>query len=1100
MVFVDVLGLSEIIDHLGLEAAVGQLQDYVATLTALATRHHGFVVSSDIATRGVKLIIAFGAPVAHEYAPSNAARFALELDDTLRGKGLEVAHKIGVNGGHVFAGEVGPPSRRQYTVMGDAVNLAARLMAAAEPGHAFVSRDLLDHVSDAVCARELEPITVKGKERPVAVCVLAREGAGGATSGGEQISGAVGTLLRGGLGRNSRLGRLFGRRAELERLARAWELAREGRGQTVLIEGEPGVGKTRLLDEALRGIAASGRVVRSACFEHLQAAPFAPWLGVLHGVCGTSPDDPKERRTRAVRAYLRRHLPDWLEFGSLLGPVLNVGLPQSPVVASLEARPRREKLVELAAQVALSAAESGPCAIVLEDLHWADDSSRELLAYLVGHAGEAPVLLLLTTRPSEAAAGLVGAEVARVLLAELSQSESLAMVREALDVADFPAEIGEAIYAKTKGNPLFLEEVVHSLRQPGVLERILGASSVTRAAELATLEIPDRVQGLLMSRIDRLPAEAREVLKAGAVVGPSFDRRLLGALEDTLLASVPLDRAFDELLSAALVVPADDAASVSFRHALVQDVAYDSLPFARRRDLHGRVARCLESLQGPVDHGVLVHHYSRAGDGAKTRVHAVKASEGSIAVYAHREAVDYLDIALGTVRGRSPTDTCLRSRFEELEGGCLQTFGRHDEAILRLLSSRRRWASTAVRRTAGAALRDVAPIDDADARDSLLCWKAAVSMQRGPAAYKRAIRWLDMAASALPAPRAGLAAQILISKSGSLVRLGRYHEALGLLDEALALARGEDDPGLTGYGNAIRCLALCQLGRCPEAIVAGHDAITAYERAGDLAGEALARMNLGMAYQLMDNPREGLEHMELSLAIYVRLGHKSGMEQMHHNIGAVLLQLGEMDEGIRHLQQTIAAWGTEGCPPLQVGWAFVLLAQAYLDKEEIPAAETALRRGREILEGIDAHSFLLDTDSVEAQLDLAHGDLERAESTCRRVIAAASAAGAAPAEAEALRVLGQVRVAQGRPEAAVEALEACLALADASGSHYARGLALVVLAEAKAACTEGDATCEDLLREAIRLFERMGTRGELKRALDVRERLFHNASPAVVAP
>jgi len=209
--------------------------------------------------------------------------------------------------------------------------------------------------------------------------------------------------------------------------------------------------------------------------------------------------------------------------------------------------------------------------------------------------------------------------------------------------------------------------------------------------------------------------------------------------------------------------------------------------------------------------------------------------------------------------------------------------------------------------------------------------------------------------------------------------------------------------------------------------------------------------------------------------------------------------LGEIDEGISHLQQTIAAWGTEGCPPLQVGWAFVTLAQAYLDENEIPAAEAALCQGRQILEDIDARSFLMDTGSVEAQLDLAHGDLERAEATCQRVIAEARSAGAAVSEAEALRVLGQVCIAQGRPQAAIEAVEACLALTDAAGSQFPRGLALVVLAQAKAACEGGDAACEDLLSEAIRLFERMGTRSELQRALAVRERLAERAGAAAAA-
>ncbi len=254
-------------------------------LTRLAAKHHGFVVSSDIATQGSKLVITFGTPVAHEHAAANAARFAHELTEELRQSGLDLRHKIGLNGGHVFAGEVGPSFRRQYTVMGDAVNLAARLMSAAQPGEALISRTLLDYVSPDLCGRELPPIRVKGKEEPVAVCILEEE-----KPGGRQIHGGA------------RTGRLQG--SSLAAAPSSTWSGRVGRrlcrgdGRTLLIEGEAGVGKTRLVEEALRVAGDAGRVTRTACFEHLQAAPFTPWIDVLHSIFEIARDDPVDRRTR----------------------------------------------------------------------------------------------------------------------------------------------------------------------------------------------------------------------------------------------------------------------------------------------------------------------------------------------------------------------------------------------------------------------------------------------------------------------------------------------------------------------------------------------------------------------------------------------------------------------------------------------------------------------------------------------------------------------------------------------------------------------------------------------------------------------------------
>ena len=202
------------------------------------------------------------------------------------------------------------------------------------------------------------------------------------------------------------------------------------------------------------------------------------------------------------------------------------------------------------------------------------------------------------------------------------------------------------------------------------------------------------------------------------------------------------------------------------------------------------MARYLESVQAPLDTPCSCTTTGSAGDGEKTRLHAVRAAESSVAVYANLEAVDYLAVALGTVRGRTARDACLRSRFEELMGDSQQTLGQHDRAIEHYLTARRRWTSNAVRTVSADVLRELSPIVDADARDSLMCWKMSVSMQRGPAAYRRAVRWLDIAVKGLPPDRRGLAAKILIAKSMCLCRLARYQQSLRLEKRAwLWLAR-----------------------------------------------------------------------------------------------------------------------------------------------------------------------------------------------------------------------------------------------------------------------------------------------------------------------
>ena len=1075
--FVDILGLDEIIEGAGIAAALRQLQAYSAMLARLAGKHRGFVVSSDIATEGSKLVITFGTPVAHEYAPANAARFTLDLTDELRGSGLDLSHRIGVNGGHVFAGEVGPPFRRQYTVMGDAVNLAARLMSAAAPGEALISRNLLDYVSPDLCARELEPIKVKGKEQPVGVCVLEEK-----KRRGHQIHGGART--------GHAALKLFGRRAELRIIRRSWEDARRGEGRVLLMEGEAGVGKTRLVEEALNGMSDAGRVTRAACFEHLQAAPYTPWIDVLYSILEVAPKDTVDRRTDRVQAYLQTRLVDLVELGSLLNPLLALSIPQSDLVRSLDVRTRRQKLFEMICGIVAEAGGDSGEVLVVEDLHWMDESSLALVDHLSTHLEGARVLLLLTTRPSDGNPALESAEVTKVVLDELTEHESLAMVREALGVKDPAAEIGEAIFARTKGNPLFLEEVIHSLQAPGVLDRVLSASSVTRAAELALLAIPDRVQGLLMSRIDHLAPDTREVLKVGSVVGRSFDTGVLDGIGDDPLRAVSIGRAFDELIEATLMVPVEEgASSVTFRHALVQDVAYESIPFARRRDLHDRVGRYLESVHTSPDHGLLVHHYSHASNAAETRIHAAKAAEASVAVYAHPEAVDYLRLGLKTVHGRTPADACMRSRFEELIGDCLEGLARQSEAIERYVRARSRWRSPKVRMMAPVVLREISPIEDGDARESDLCWKIALSAERGQSAYQRALRWLDKAASVLPPDRTALAARICITKCVSLSRLGRYDQALPVGEEGLRLAREDGDTSLLAYALAMIVHPLFGLGLLERAIEADLEAVRLYADAGDLAGQASAEGNLAACYQLTGDLPSALEHHQLSLALDARRSYTTGVAIAHGNLGELLLQMGDADGALVHLRQAISYRDDQGVPPSLIGFALVNLCRALLRAGQLEAAEQALADGRQVLRGIDAKSLLLDAGVLEAELQLAQGDFEHAGRLCRAVLADARSMGADLTETQALCVQGRIQLAQGDSDAAIPGLEACVALAEKTGSDYERGQALVVLAEARAACAEPDQACEDLLLEAIRLFRKMGAGYDLEKALETRERL-----------
>jgi tetratricopeptide (TPR) repeat protein len=887
----------------------------------------------------------------------------------------------------------------------------------------------------------------------------------------------------------------LGREAELVRFRQVWREAAAGRGGTLFVAGEPGVGKTRFFDEALRRMGLESRSVRTFCEEHLHGIPFAPWVELLRSIMGLDGTESIEEATAVVARALEDWAGDMRELGSLLNPLLGVDLPPGEVVSSLSTQDRRERLVELMVRMAVSSCPHGGGILLIEDIDWADDSSMEAITRLAQEIHDERFLLLLSARSSDPSAELPESATTMVL-PELSRAESVDLIRRSLGESDLPEAVAEALHAKTRGNPLFLEEVIHSLGAPGVLGRILQASSVSQAAELATLAIPDRVQGLLMSRLDSIPIPERELLKVASVVGREFEKGILDGLDGLRVEPGSLDGLLESLRHSAIIIPAAETGAFRFRHALMQEVAYESLPYAQRRDIHAEIAGYLGSSSMRPDHGLLVHHYTRAGDDDHARVHAVRAAESSQSVYAFREAIDYLRIAVRTAPSTTSEHACLRSCFEESIGDCLESIARHNEAVLAYQSARRRWRSPGVRAIASAMPTDVAHIPDPDARESDLCRKIAVCVEHQHVDYKRALLWLRKAELLLPPNRTALAARLEVGRENILFRLGRLAEALVHGERGLALARADGDKALQAYALAMLNNPLVGQGMLSQAIDVSREAVTLYEESGDLAGQAMSHGNLAMCYQLIGDFRSSLTSHEVALRLNERLGYITGASIEHNNIAEVLLQLGRTEEAIDHLRHVVDNWEERKMPPVLVGFSLVNLSKGLLRQGESREAAHALEEGRRLLAQAGARGLLIEADIQAAQLALDDGRLEEAQTACLEAIEAAQKAGAKLNEAQALHTLGRVRLACKDLVEAEEHLHSSVRLAEEVGADYDKGLALLAVSELYALhdpTEEGRHVAP--LAEAIALFEGMGADHDLCKAVELRDACSPDPSP-----
>jgi class 3 adenylate cyclase/tetratricopeptide (TPR) repeat protein len=639
--FADIAGSTALTERLDPEDARELLGGIVALVIGVVEEFGGTV--KDLAGDGV--VALFGAPSAHEDDAERAVRSGLAAvagcrtyaEEVGRGFGVpDVAIRVGIETGLAVVGPVGAGGRVEYGVTGDAINTAARLQSATEPGTVMVGPDTRRLVEPDFEWGPPRTLSLKGKSEPVVASV------------------ALGARRA---GRGSRAGpartELVGREDELLTLRALLDEVRAGAPAVAAIVGDAGLGKSRLVAE-LRSLLDEGSVwVEGHCSSFGWAIPFLPFRDLLLGWLGLPPASTGAEIGDALRSR-EAGGSDSEEHAALLARI--AGGPGAADDGSdldrLSAEALQHRMFGAVCHLVASLAERSPVAVVLEDLHWADPTSVQLAERLIRTLPRRPILVVLTLRKDEGRAGglveLVGSGVvgssAVVELAALPTETDRAMLRGIVGEGVLPDDLELRLIDACEGNPFFLEELVGWLRDAGAL--VLGRDG-WQFDHRVPFEVPGTVEKVVLSRIDRLSATARDTLDAASVLGRTFPTALLAAVGGEELVE-PLG----ELRGSGLVVASSPGASrLEFRHSLVQETAYRSLLRRRRRELHARTAAVLETMPGPAPPGfqALLARHRRGGghlDGALT-AYRLAAAE-SRGVFAMAESAAHLTSALET--------------------------------------------------------------------------------------------------------------------------------------------------------------------------------------------------------------------------------------------------------------------------------------------------------------------------------------------------------------------------------------------------------------------------------------------------------------------
>jgi adenylate cyclase len=903
------------IDYDNDDRAQEKLNAFVAHIQRIITKYEAALLQLVIGDKGSYGYAVFGAFTAHEDDAHRAVYAALEIKQTPKQLPYIQSLQTGISLGTLRVGAYGNATRQTYAALGDDVNLAARLMTTARPDEILITGRVQVDIADTFTLEPREPITMKGKGEPQPVFAVTG------------ISHHRATRLPEPAYRLP----MVGRQQELALIDQKLNLALQGKGQVIGITADAGMGKSRLIAEVIRLARRRGFIgYGGACQSSGTNTAYLVWQPIWQAFFDLDPEMPQRKQVRLLEGELEDRVPERVESLPLLGPILDLPLPDNDFTSALEPKDRKSALESLLEDCLRSAVNETPLLIVLEDLHWIDALSHDLLETLTRVSENLPICFVLAYRPPE----IVRIQTPRVEtlpyftrieLLDLTASDAEQLIRAKLAqlfperTGMLPKALADELTQKSQGNPFFMEELINYLHDRGL--------NPYDAAALKELDLPASLQTLILSRIDQLMEPLKVTLKVASVIGRVFPFSWLygyypglgeeSAVKDHLaqlsrLDLTPLDTPDPEL-------------AYLFKHIVTQEVAYESLAYSTRAQLHDLLARYLEATYPdtlPIE--VLAYHYSRSNNLGKKREYLRRSGDAARGVYSNATAVEYyrqalasspeqeeaidLHISTGTVFLLIGEPEQARHHFQQaLEiATAIQILPKIIECEIKLgnawtlhaeYSAAKEWLQKAYAHAAQ--INDLAGMCDALCELGIIHWRqakpddAAQYLQQG----------LDLARRIGDQMNETYALTVL----GQLeAQAGRFPESHQIFETALALARKINAKRrvsgiLNNYANT-----LYYQGNYETARGLLEESLAVVRDIGDKRGTALALNNLGNIFYLKNDFKSARSYYEESL----KLGRESDDKYVRSialtSLGITLFRQGRLIEANLCYQESLA--------------------------------------------------------------------------------------------------------------------------------------------------------------------------------------------------